>query len=80
MTPKSTTTDLAKQSHDDLRRDVKHKRAQVARMRLHLELKKEKNSAAYRREKKEIARMLTSLSNRKGEALPKPASSRKVSA
>jgi ribosomal protein L29 len=50
----------------DLRKEIDEKRKSVAKMRLGLEMRSFKDSAVHRREKKEIARMLTVL-NEKGE-------------
>lgn len=80
MTPKSAITELLKMNVDDLRREAKTKRASIAKKRLGLELKKDKDSGAYRREKKELARILTVANQKKAEALQKKPSSPKVSA
>ena len=53
----------------DLRKEIEEKRKSVAKMRLGLEMRSFKDSAQHRREKKEIARMLTVLSE-KGEQTP----------
>lgn len=83
MSPSSAINELMKQPLEDLRREVRAKRALVAKMKLNIDLKKEKNSAAYRREKKEINRMLTVMNRLEKEGKPalqqKPVS-RKISA
>jgi ribosomal protein L29 len=80
MTLKSAIIELLKMSQEDLHREAKGKRAGIGRKRLYLELKKDKDSAAYRREKKELARILTVANMKKAEALQKKPSSPKVSA
>lgn len=80
MTPTSAITELLKMNVEDLRREAKAKRASIARKRLHLELKKDKDSGSFRREKKDLARILTVANMKKGEALQKKPSSPKVSA
>ena len=80
MTPKASIIELQKMTTEDLHREAKAKRAGLGRKRLHLELKKDKDSASFRREKKELARILTIANMKKGEALQKKSSSPKVSA
>ena len=53
--------------HDDLARDTQAKRMQIAKMRMGLTLRSEKNSAQYRAERKELARMLTVLNEKQKE-------------
>ena len=65
---------------EDLHREAKGKRAIIGKKRLALELKKEKDSASFRRDRKELARILTIANMKKGEALQKKPSSSKVSA
>jgi ribosomal protein L29 len=80
MTPKATTTELQKMNLEDLHREAKAKRATIARKKLHLELKKDKDSGSFRSEKKALARILTIANMKKGEALQKKPVSPKVSA
>ncbi len=80
MTPTSAITELLKMNPEDLHREAKGKRASLSRKRMHLELKKDKDSASYRREKKELARILTVTNMRKAEPLQKKPVSPKVSA
>lgn len=80
MTPTSAITEFLKMSPEELHREVKTKRASIAKKRLHLELKKEKNSAAFRSEKKDLARMLTVANQKRPQPLQKKPSSPKVSA
>ena len=46
---------------DELRKDILMQRALVTKMRLGLELNKEKDSAKYRRERRMLARMLSAI-------------------
>lgn len=80
MTPKTAITELLKMTAEDLRRDAKEKRASIGKLRLALEMKKEKDSAKLRRERRDLARVLTVVSMKKAEALQKKPSSPTVSA
>lgn len=57
MTTVTTTTELLRMSHDELRRELKAKRFEAAKVRLALSLGSEKNHAQYKGMKSEIARM-----------------------
>ncbi len=59
----SSYGELLAMTRDDLRKDIRVQRMLVRRMRLGIELKKEKDAAKYRREKRHLARMLTALEN-----------------
>lgn len=60
--PKSiSTTELRAMSASDLRKEITDKRSEVAKMKMGVMLRSEKDTARFRREKKEIARMLTIL-------------------
>ncbi len=50
-------TELAKMSAAELTRELKQKRTEAAKMRLGLTIQKEKNHAAYRLLRRDIARM-----------------------
>lgn len=65
MTPKTSAIELRKMQADDLTRDAAAKRLEIAKMRLGIEMRQEKDSAKYRKEKKELARMLTVLNEKK---------------
>lgn len=58
---------------EDLRKDLAAQRTLVRKMRLGIEVKKEKDTARFRREKRQLARMLTAyrtLSTEKERARP----------
>lgn len=56
--------ELLNMSVDDVRRDVREQRATVAKLSMGIRMGKEKNSALYKREKRQIARMLTVLTQK----------------
>lgn len=56
-----TTAELRKMAPADLRKEISDKRADVAKMRMAVMARSEKDTAKYRREKKDIARMMTVL-------------------
>jgi len=57
--------ELLNMSVDDVRRDVREQRATVAKLSMGIRMGKEKNSALYKREKRQIARMLTVLTQKR---------------
>lgn len=58
MSTKNTQiTELKRMSASELRRELLTKRAEVAKMRMNIEMQSEKNHALYKRNKKEVARM-----------------------
>ena len=69
MTKVVSTTELRQMQGTELQREVLQKRAAIAKMSLGLAMRSEKDSAAYRRHRKELARLLTILSEKK----PSPA-------
>lgn len=73
-------TELRKMQTADLERDVTGKRMEIARMRLGIGLNHEKDTAKYRRERKELARMLTVLSEKQLNASQKASTVRSPSA
>ena len=68
MSLKLTLKELRKMNSEDLLREIKAKRALTAGMRLAIKVGKEKDSARFLREKKELSRMLTVLNESKEEA------------
>jgi ribosomal protein L29 len=54
-----STTELRNMQMDDLRKEITAKRMTVAKMHIDIEMRSEKDSARFLREKKELARMLT---------------------
>lgn len=61
MAKSVTTAELRKMTPSDLQKEISDKRAAVAKMRMAVMSTSEKDTAKFRREKKEIARMLTIL-------------------
>jgi ribosomal protein L29 len=57
---------------EDLQRELKSLQLSVHKMRLQIRLKKEKDSAHYRREKKTLARMHYVLGEKSKDTLQKP--------
>lgn len=60
--PKTTTAaEMRKMTPADLRKEITERRASVAKMKIGVEMRSHKDTAQFRREKKEIARLLTVL-------------------
>ena len=68
-----TTTELRNMQVADLERDIAAQQAMVRKLRLGIQMNKEKDSAKYRREKRSLARLQTVLTEKKkqGSLLPK---------
>lgn len=62
-----TTTELRKMTADDLRSEIREHRAAASKVRLDVELKKEKNAAKAKMQRRSIARMLTVLAEKEQE-------------
>jgi ribosomal protein L29 len=62
-----TITELSKMDTADLQREIAGQRMLVQKMRMGITMKKEKDSALYRREKKTLARMQTVLTRKMHE-------------
>ncbi|MBI3619395.1 50S ribosomal protein L29 [Candidatus Peregrinibacteria bacterium] len=86
MSTTLTTSDLRNMQKEDLVREIRSHRMTLRKMRLGIRMKKEKDTAKYRSEKRTLARMLTiltTLQNRPKKTstvLPKKASSSSISA
>jgi len=63
----------------DLSREVREQRTLVAKLRMTVRLGKEKDSAKYKREKYQLARMLTVVSAKKSSSSTPDSSSEKSS-
>lgn len=61
MATLASTTELRKMSVADLRKEVSEKRAEVAKLHIGVQMKTEKDTAKFAREKKHLARLLTIL-------------------
>ncbi len=66
---------------EDLRKEITEQRAAVAKMHIGISLRSHKDTAAFKREKKQLARMLTALrQNDSSKALKTTAKTATVSA
>lgn len=61
MSQHITTTELRKMTPQDLSKEIGEKRGSIAKMRIAVAMRTQKDTAQYRREKKDLARMLTVL-------------------
>jgi len=64
----TTIKELRNMQIGDLIREILQHMSLVAKLRLGIKMKKEKDSAKYKREKKQLSRMQTVLSEKKAEA------------
>jgi ribosomal protein L29 len=62
MAKRITSTELRKMSAQDLRDDIRMTKVSIATLHIRVRLQKEKDTAKYKREKKNLARMQTVLS------------------
>lgn len=69
MAKLATTTELRKMPLADLHKEIKEAEVQVAKLRLGVKLRKEKDTAKYVREKKQLARMKAVRSEKQREEL-----------
>lgn len=60
----TTLPELRNMQISDLRREVREQRTLVAKLRMTVRLGKEKDTARYRREKHQLARMLTVMASK----------------
>ncbi len=79
-TASSTIGDLLSMSVEDLQKELRTQRVAVAKLRIDVELRKEKDTARYRRERRHLALLETALSRKRAESLHSTASSSTVSA
>ena len=82
MATKISIKELKNMPTDDLQREIKEQSAVVAKLRLSVKMNKEKDSAKYKKEKKQMARMKTVLKEKQSESSssePKKAKSEKSS-
>lgn len=71
MATKTTMTELRKMTLKDLHREVTSLQAAIGKLRMGMVMKKEKNTAHYQREKKQLARLMTALTEKSKEELSK---------
>ena len=78
MSTPTSNTELMRMTPDELRRDIALHRTEYAKMRMGVEMQKEKNHAMYKSKRREIARMLTALTTMKKKGVSAPAAPKKV--
>ncbi len=61
MKNQTSTTELQRMTPDELRLEIAVRRIEYAKMRIGVEMQKEKNHAHFKTRRKEIARMMTVL-------------------
>lgn len=72
MSSITTITELRTMQLADLRREVRAQQTEVRKLRLQIEMNTEKDSAKYRREKRQLARMMMVMGEKeKGIESPK---------
>jgi len=76
----TTTTELRKMQSNDLEKEIREQSVLVAKLRMGVKLGKEKDSAKYQREHKQLARMTTIMTEKRTEELLEAASTPTVSA
>ena len=64
MSSLTTTTELRTMSLEDLRREIRAHQTLTQKMRLQITMNTEKDTARYRREKRQLARMMTVLTEK----------------
>ena len=64
MAKYATTTELRKMSAKDLQQEIREAKIEVAKLRMGVRLQKEKDTAKYEKERKQVARMETILSEK----------------
>lgn len=71
MPKTSAATELRKMTPQDLSKEISDKRAGIAKMRISVAMRSQKDTAQYRREKKDLARMLTIMNELNRAHAPK---------
>lgn len=79
MSPKTTVKELKNMQVEDLRREERAKRNEVAKLHMGITLGKEKDTAKYKREKKHIARIKTIAAEKRQSELQEKAKDTTVS-
>ncbi len=59
MATKTTITELRKMQLPDLEREVTSKRMEIAKVRIGIEMRQEKDTAKLKRDRRDLARLLT---------------------
>jgi ribosomal protein L29 len=70
MATAHTAAEMRKMQVSDLQADIVSKRADIAKMKMGLGMRSEKDSAAFRRLKKELARLLTVFREQPSNSAP----------
>lgn len=76
MTHIVTVAELRSMPIADLQKEFRAQRAHVCKMRLQITMNTEKDTGRYRREKKQLARMMMVLEEKKTQLMQKPKTSR----
>lgn len=80
MSTHSTSTELNKMSAQELQREAGEKRNDIAKLKMNVRLNSEKDTAKLRRERRYLARILTSLNSKpKTATVPTPKRAKKSS-
>ncbi len=79
MTTRASTAELRKMQIDELRKEIDRRRLEIAKTRLSVGMRTEKDTARFRRDKRELARMLTVLTQLSAAAQPELKSKRATS-
>jgi ribosomal protein L29 len=69
MSKQTSIIELRKMQPVDLRKEIREQEVTVAKLRLGVQLQKEKDHAKYKREKVQLARMKTVLTEKQTEQL-----------
>lgn len=69
MASHTTATELRNMQVKDLQKEITSQKAEVARLNMAVTMQKEKNSAKYKHEKKQLARMETVLAEKLSQEL-----------
>jgi len=65
----STTTELRNMQISELEKDLQEKKLIVAKMRLDVDMRSQKDTAQYKKEKKQVARIQTIITQKKAEGM-----------
>lgn len=63
----STITELRNMQASELEKDLQEKKGVVAKMRIDIDMRSQKDTAQYKKEKKQVARIQTVLSEKKAD-------------
>lgn len=67
MASLSTITELRNMQAAELEKDLQEKKLAVAKMRLDIDMRSQKDTAQYKKEKKQVARIQTILTEKKAD-------------